>query len=316
MMTMKRLLHITTIVLGISTAAIAQQIPQYSQYMINDYILNPATTGTHDYWEVKSNNRLQWVGITDAPRTFILSVHGPFRKYRMGLGGSIFADITGPTSRVGFYLSYAYHLKLSESLKLGMGLSMGLLQYRIDGTKINLYTDGDPALPSQVMTVYAADATFGLNLVHKNFNVGISLPQIIGNNLKFLEDQQETKSSLARHYMLMGGYTFHVGDFGIMPNVLLKYVAPTPPQFDAGLKIDWRDQFWIGASYRHKDAVSFMGGLTYKDFLILAYSYDMTTSDLQNYSSGTHEVMVGVRFKPWKKAATVETEEASEGAEE
>ena len=101
-----------------------------------------------------------------------------------------------------------------------------------------------------------------------------------------------------------------------MPNVLLKYVAPTPPQFDAGLKIDWRDQFWIGASYRHKDAVSFMGGLTYKDFLILAYSYDMTTSDLQNYSSGTHEVMVGVRFKPWKKAATVETEEASEGAEE
>lgn len=313
---MKRLLYISTIVLGVSSAAIAQQIPQYSQYMINSYILNPAITGSHDYWEVKSNNRLQWVGITDAPRTFILSAHGPFKKYNMGMGGSIFADITGPTSRVGFYLSYAYHLKISEKLKLGMGLSMGLLQYRIDGTKINLYTDGDPTLPSQVMTVYAADATFGVNLAHKNFNVGISLPQIIGNNLKFLENQEDTKSSLARHYMLMGGYTFHVGDFGIMPNVLLKYVVPTLPQFDAGLKIDWRDQFWIGASYRHKDAVSFMGGLTYKDFLIVAYSYDMTTSNLMNYSSGSHEVMIGVRFKPWKKVATAEPEAASEGAEE
>ena len=98
-------------------ASFAQQIPQYSQYMLNDYILNPAMTGQHDYWEVKSNNRLNWIGITDAPRTFILSAHGPFRKHNMGMGGSVFADITGPTSRVGFYLSYAYHLKLSKSLK-------------------------------------------------------------------------------------------------------------------------------------------------------------------------------------------------------
>lgn len=297
-------------------ASNAQQIPQYSQYMLNDYILNPAMTGQHDYWEVKSNNRLNWIGITDAPRTFILSAHGPFRKHNMGMGGSVFADITGPTSRVGFYLSYAYHLKLSKSLKLGMGLSLGLLQYRIDGTKVTLRENGDPVFPNQMMTVYTADATFGINLKHKNFNFGISLPQIIGNDLKFLENQEETKSSLARHYMAMGGYTFHVGDFGIMPNVLLKYVHPAPPQFDAGVKFDWRDQFWLGVSYRHDDAVSFLGGLAYKDFLLIAYSYDMATSNLNNYSNGSHELMVGVRFRPWKKKATADGSEASAGAEE
>lgn len=270
-------------------------------------------TGQHDYWEVKSNNRLQWVGITDAPRTFILSAHGPFRKYNMGMGGSVFADITGPTSRVGFYLSYAYHLKLSKSLKLGMGLSFGLLQFRIDGTKVTLYENGDPVFPNQMMTVYTADATFGLNLKHKNFNFGISIPQIIGNDLKFLENQESTRSQLARHYMAMGGYTFHVGDFGIMPNLLVKYVFPTMPQFDAGVKFDWRDQFWIGASYRHEDAVSFMGGLAYKDFLVVAYSYDMTTSNLRNYSNGTHEMMIGVRFRPWKKVATENTDAAPAG---
>lgn len=313
MISMKRLLYISTLVFGFSFSSYGQQIPQYSQYMLNDYILNPAMTGQHDYWEVKSNNRLQWVGITDAPRTFILSAHGPFRKYNMGMGGSVFADITGPTSRVGFYLSYAYHLKLSKSLKLGMGLSFGLLQFRIDGTKVTLYENGDPVFPNQMMTVYTADATFGLNLKHKNFNFGISIPQIIGNDLKFLENQESTRSQLARHYMAMGGYTFHIGDFGIMPNLLVKYVFPTMPQFDAGVKFDWRDQFWIGASYRHEDAVSFMGGLAYKDFLVVAYSYDMTTSNLRNYSNGTHEMMIGVRFRPWKKVATENTDAAPAG---
>lgn len=315
-MTMKKILYISTLVLGFSFASFGQQIPQYSQYMLNDYILNPAMTGQHDYWEVKSNNRLNWVGITDAPRTFILSAHGPFRKLNMGMGGSVFADITGPTSRIGFYLSYAYHLKFSKSLKLGMGLSLGLLQYRIDGTKVTLYENGDPVFPNQMMTVYTADATFGINLKHKNFNFGISIPQIIGNDLKFLDNQENPDSRLARHYMAMGGYTFRVGDFGIMPNVLLKYVYPAPPQFDAGVKFDWRDQFWIGASYRHDDAVSFLGGLNYKDYFLIAYSYDLATSNLRNYSNGTHELMVGVRFRPWKKKATEDASSAPSGAEE
>lgn len=310
---MKRLLYLFVFVAVASHSGQAQQIPQYSQYMLNDYILNPAMTGQHDYWEVKSNSRLHWVGINDAPRTFILSAHGPFKKFNMGMGGSVFADITGPTSRIGAYLSYAYHLKLSKSLKLGMGLSMGLLQYRIDGTKITLYEDGDPVFPNRMMTVYAADATFGLNLKHKNFNFGISIPQLIGNKLKFLDEQEATDGTLARHYMAMGSYTFHVGDFGLMPNLLVKYVAPVPVQFDAGLRVDWRDDIWLGASYRHDDAVSFMGGFAYKDYLMVGYSYDMSTSNLRNYSDGTHELMVGVRFRPWKKKGGVETQSASSG---
>ena len=114
----------------------------------------------------------------------------------------------------------------------------------------------------------------------------------------------------------MGGYTFRVGDFGIMPNLLVKYAFPTMPQFDAGVKFDWRDQFWIGASYRHDDAVSFLGGLSYKDFLLIAYSYDMSTSNLKNYSNGSHELMVGVKFQPWKKKSTESPEAAPAGDEE
>jgi hypothetical protein len=93
-------------------------------------------------------------------------------------------------------------------------------------------------------------------------------------------------------------------------------VHPAPPQFDAGVKFDWRDQIWLGATYRHDDAVSFMGGFAYKDFLLVAYSYDMATSNLRDYSDGTHELMVGVRFRPWKKVATEDASSAPAGDEE
>ncbi len=301
---MRQLLHIMGLLVASISVAHAQQIPQYSQYMMNNYVLNPANTGMNDYWEVKSNNRLNWIGITDAPRTFILSAHGPFRKYNMGMGVSIFSDVTGPTSRTGAHLSYAYHLKLTEKLRLGMGLSIGILQFRIDGTKVDLYQQGDPAFPNAVMSAYTADATFGLNLQHKNFVVGFSAPQLIGNELEFDNGQGDGSSALARHFLFMGAYTFRIKNFGIMPNVLLKYVHPVPLQFDAGVRFDYKEQFWLGAVYRHDDAVSFMGGFMYRDFLMVGYSYDLSTSNLRNYSDGSHEVMVGVRFRPWKKKVT------------
>ncbi len=276
----------------------AQQLPQYSQYMINDYLLNPAITGTRDYYEVKANNRYQWVGIDDAPRTYILSVHGPHKKKSMGLGGAVFSDVTGPTSRVGAYLSYAYHLKLSENLKLSMGLSGGILQFKIDGTKITLLEDGDPALTQSVQSFITPDATFGMHLYHDKWYFGVSAPQLIGQKIKFFEAQDPLLSNLARHYMAMGAYRFDLGDdFSIEPSFLLKYVSPVPMQIDLGAKISYRDQFWLGGAYRFDDAISAVLGITLTKNLQFAYSYDISTSNLQNYSSGTHEVMIAARFK-------------------
>lgn len=294
----------------------AQQLPQYSQYMINDYILNPAITGTRDYYEVKANNRYQWIGIDDAPRTYILSVHGPHKKKSMGLGGAIFSDVTGPTSRVGAYLSYAYHLKLTEKMKLSMGLSAGVLQFKIDGTKITLREDGDPALTESVQSVVTPDATFGLHLYGERGYFGISAPQLIGQKLKFFEAQDPLLSTLARHYMAMGGYTFNLGDdFSIQPSFLLKYVAPAPLQIDLGAKISYRDQVWLGGAYRYNDAFSALIGFTLNKYLSFGYSYDMSTSNIKNYSSGTHEVMIAARFKSLRKSATPAEETAPEEIE-
>src|SRR5258708_3570702 len=125
---MKKLLYILFII-TLVTKAIAQQLPQYSNYIINDYVMNPAIGGTNPYFEAKSNNRYQWVGITDAPRTYVLSVHGPLKSLNMGLGGMLFTDIVGPTHRTGFYLSYAYHIRVTEKVKVSLGISAGVLQF-------------------------------------------------------------------------------------------------------------------------------------------------------------------------------------------
>ena len=294
---MKKLYTLLTVIVCTVSGLKAQQVPQYAQYMLNNYILNPAVSGTEDYYEVKSNNRYQWVGVTDAPRTYVLSVHGPHRKHNMGFGGAVYSDVTGPTSRTGAYLSYAYHVKLSQKLKLSFGLGFGVMQFKIDGSKVTLKEGNDPAMSNGVMSVIAPDATFGIQLYTKKFYFGVSMPQLIGNKLKFFDNVSDAQSRLSRHLLIMGGYTFNLGDnWTVQPSFLLKYVTPVPMQIDLGLKIGYRDVVWAGSAFRIKDAVSVMAGFNIGKNIILGYAYDFPMSSLKNYSSGSHEVMIGARF--------------------
>src|ERR1035437_9464062 len=129
-----------------SLESFAQQLPTFSQYMLNDYFQNPAIAGSRNYFDAVSINRLQWVGITDAPRTYCFSMNGPITKKNMGVGGYIYSDITGPTRRTGASGSYAYHIKLQEKIKLSLSVSAGIEQFAIDGSKLPLNDPTDYAL--------------------------------------------------------------------------------------------------------------------------------------------------------------------------
>lgn len=283
---------------GIHTAE-AQQLPQYSQYLINSYVLNPAITGNKDYFEAKSNHRFQWVGLTDAPRTFILSMHGPIKAKNMGVGGYMFTDVTGPTSRVGAYGSYAYHIDLNgDDMKLSFGLFGGIMQYSVDGSKITLADKDDPLGSKGIESIVIPDAGFGTYFYGEQYFFGVSIPQLLQNKL-MLSDVGNPVGTLVSHIFLMGGYNFEVGsDFEIQPSLLMKYVNPTPPQFDISVKATYQQKVWVGGSFRTDDAMSAIVGYNVMDKLFIAYSYDFTTTDLKNYSSGTHEVMLGMRFTP------------------
>ncbi|MEX1133149.1 MAG: type IX secretion system membrane protein PorP/SprF [Flavobacteriales bacterium] len=287
------LLALVATVLG---QADAQQLPQLTQYQFNDYVFNPAVAGSRDFFEFRSGHRYQWVGVQDAPRTFTLSGTAPIGE-KMGVGGYLFTDIVGPTRRTGVQFSYAYHLQFTDDLKLSLGLSAGLLQFLIDGSKITLRDPGDPAMDDQLRGELMPDAKFAFYLYHPKFWFGATAPQLLRNRVQFFEDRNEVLSRMEDHYFVTGGYRIALGeDWKLEPSFLLKYVDPVPPKLDITATIRYKDSVWLGASYRTNDAYAAMVGVWLKETFQFGYSYDIITSNLRNYSTGSHEVMLALTF--------------------
>ncbi len=300
---MKRIILISFLVF--SGTLFAQQLPHFSQYYLNDYLINPAVAGTRPYFEGKSAHRYQWEGITDAPRTYTLSAHGPTKNQKMGLGGYLFTDHVGPTRRTGFNLSYAYHLKINESLNLSLGLSAGVLQFMIDGSKITLRESDDDIITNGVQSVLLPDAGFGFYLYHEKYYFGFSAPQLLNSRVTFFKDGRNPEGTLPSHFFVNGGYRFVLDeDFTIEPSVFVKYVKPAPVQMEGTLRIIYQDKLWLSGTYRDKDAITASLGYLINNSFTIAYAYDFTTTNLKNYSTGTHELMIGVRFYNLNKKDT------------
>ncbi|HTB30581.1 MAG TPA: type IX secretion system membrane protein PorP/SprF [Bacteroidia bacterium] len=287
----------------------AQQLPIYSQYMLNDFSMNPAIAGTQDYFNVKSDNRFQWIGITDAPRTYVLTFDGPVASQHIGFGTYVFTDITGPTRRTGLTTSYSYHVQLSKTVNLSFGLSAGVLQFAVDGQSISLQQTGDQALVNQLMSAVVPDFAAGVYLYSSNFYFGFAAPQIIPITAK-LNSYADAQDIIVTHYYTTAGYNFNLGNnFSFKPCVVANYVYPVPPQFDLGARILYMNKFWIGGGYRTLDAAYAMLGYVYQKNLTIGFSYDYPITDIHEYSVGTTELYIGITFNKTKKAPVPSIEE-------
>jgi type IX secretion system PorP/SprF family membrane protein len=297
---MKKLLIISFIFCG--TTLFAQQLPHFSQYYLNDFLINPAVAGSRNYFEGVSTHRYQWEGIVDAPRTYTLSVNGPLKNKKMGIGGSLFTDIVGPTRRTGFNLAYAYHLKVKPDLKVSLGLNAGLVQFMIDGSKISLRDQSDAVLFNGVQSQLVPDIGFGLYAYSKKYYLGISVPQLLNTQVNIAETNNLTEGRLLSHLYVTGGYKFQVTkDFMVEPIAFIKYVNPLPIQFEGTVKVTYQEKYWFSATYRAQDAITASIGFLIYDSFTIAYGHDFTTSNLKQYSDGTHELMIAARFYKLKK---------------
>ena len=294
---MKRIIVIFICILLLAPAGLqSQQLPHFTQFMFNDYVLNPAVAGTKDYYQVRSNSRFQWAGIVDAPQTISLSLNGPHSTRPMGFGGYLYNDVTGPTSRTGLYGTYAYNIAIKGEVRLSMGLSFGIMQNKIDGTEITLHDPNDLAMQGGVTSTVVPDASVGLYFYASNWYAGFSAFQLFSNNLK-VYDEKNGLNKLKSHFYLLGGYQYDINDqFSIEPSVILKAMSPVPIQIDLNAKVTYQEMVWLGFSYRSKDAASVLVGYIHDKRYYFGYSYDFSTSDIRNYNSGSHEIMIGIRF--------------------
>lgn len=306
---------------------LAQQKPHYTQYILNQYIVNPALTGIENYTDVKLSHRHQWVGIQDAPVTSYFTIHSPIGKQDFrttatsfetpgenprgknywedytaasphhGVGLQIIRDVTGPLSNTSAYATYAYHLGLSPQTSLAAGFGVGFNNYSLDANKIQ-FSDFqvDPAIYSgRALNNWRFDLTAGLYLYSANYFIGLSAQQVVPQRIDFSNKYiRPIEGSTVPHLFATAGYRFLVGaDFNLIPSLMVKYVNPLPVQVETNVKLQYLDKLWIGASYRYEDGFAGMVGINVSNTFNFGYSYDYTTSRLNNFSKGTHEFIVG-----------------------
>lgn len=312
---MKRIQLIGSLLLLISgISAMAQQQGQYSMYMVNQYVLNPAVTGTEDYIDLKAGFRAQWVGLEDAPKSYYVTGHAPIGKH-MGhtdhedvkplawhsVGGMLTGENTGPLNKTNFYVSYAYHLPLSSKINVSLGAFLGGQQYRAKQSELTPLVNNDPTI-NQASSAISPDGSLGLWVYGKRFYVGTSTLQIFNNKVNVSSDGTSSSTRLNRHYFATAGYRIKLdSNWTLVPSIMIKGIAPAPASLDLNCKIRWQDKFWGGVSWRNMDAVVGIIGMTLQQKYDIGYSYDYTTSQLANYSSGSHEIVIGYRISHLSK---------------
>jgi type IX secretion system PorP/SprF family membrane protein len=323
---MKRILY-TLIIIAVTTQlAKAQQRPQYTQYVFNNYLLNPALSGIENYTDVKLGYRSQWTGLDGAPVTSYFSVNAPIgnrflqgdatafpaggglnpssRSYTQnymaaephhGVGLMVVSDKTGPITQTNIDATYAYHLGLTETLNLAVGVSAGVSHNIIDKSKLTYVDQNDPTINSIAGSQWKPDLGVGVWAYSSNYFFGVSVQQVLPQNLYVTTSTTAVQNKTVPHYFVTGGVKLFVSDdITLMPSALLKFIAPVPVTFDVNMKMSFRDKFWIGGSYRRNDSYAALVGFNLNSLINVGYSYDFTTSALNTVSHGSHEIVLGI----------------------
>ena len=302
------MVKIVLLIFGVllTSSSFAQQRAVYSNFLLNDYYYNPAIAGSKNVHIANISYRKQWVGFEGAPSLIMGNFYGSLKnKGKMGYGVSLVSERTGITQNTTIYLNYAHHFRLSDNIKLGLGVKPGYMQYRVRLYEAQLADEGDEVLTGNIYSASALDMSAGFNLYSPKFFVMASVHHLLGKEIQFTS----YNSNLTFHYNAIAGYNirFKKKKFELQPSLMVKYTAPVPVQFTGMLRAKFADKFWVGLLYRTDDAAGISLGLTLKERFTVAYGYDYTISGLSNHQSGSHEVLLS--FVITKKKPTLEEED-------
>lgn len=280
-----------------SIIAYAQQKPLFSNFIFNEFYYNPAVAATKEHIDFRFLYRKQWAGLEGSPQTFNFSSYTRLKKFPLGLGGNIYHDATGPLRNSGFNIAIAYGIKLKNDGLISAGIGAGLVRFDLSNNYTIREIDDAAALAAQ-QGKFLPDASLGIHFMMKGFYAGFSIPQLFQSSIKLEVNDPANMNKLIRHYFLSAGYKFKVGDkFELDPSAQLKAVKAAPLQVDVNLRGIYNNLAWLGASYRSTDAVCIMAGVIIKNQFELGYAYDITTSNLNSVSNGSHEILLNYRLK-------------------
>lgn len=293
---MKRI--IIAFVIGVvNFCAMAQQTPQFTQYMYNTIAINPGYAGSREALTIVGLHRSQWVGMDGGPVTQTLSIHSPLRNERIGVGFSFINDRLGDERNKYVYADFSYTVNLSDVTKLAFGLKGGVSNYSIDEVLFNnpeVYND--PYFKDK-LNRWTPNLGAGVYLHQPKWYLGFSSPRLIENDYNKDGFYRALEQS---HFYGIAGYVFNLNNSGsikMRPTALAKLTKGAPVSVDGTLSFLFNEKLWLGAAYRVDDSVGALADFQISQQLRIGYAYDYPISDIKPYNSGSHEIFLIFDFK-------------------
>jgi type IX secretion system PorP/SprF family membrane protein len=280
----------------VSGVIYSQQDSQFTQYMYNTININPAYAGSRGKMSIFGLHRTQWVGLEGAPVTNAASIHTPISGSNIGLGLSIINDRIGPSDENDISVDFSYTIPAWEDYKLSFGLKGTANLLNIDFNKLSQYNSNDKAFEANIDNKFSPNIGVGLYLHSEDTYVGISAPNLL--ETKHFDRYAGTGASShvateMIHFYLIAGHVFDLNEsIKFKPSVLAKVVQGAPLQVDLSGNFMIQEKFVVGVAYRWSAAVSAMVGFQATDNWFIGYGYDLDTTRLANYNSGSHEIFL------------------------
>lgn len=287
----------------------SQQDPQYSQYMFNQLVINPAYSGSRNALNILTDLRQQWVAMPGAPQTGCLSAHGPLPSLNMGVGGHLVYEKIGPANWAAAYTDIAYRLKLGPG-KLAIGVSAGAVNYNLRTNELVFKSPGE-VLPNQypgAKTVF--DAGAGVYYNSRLFFFGASATHLNAPVL-FNETSPDTALvasktffNLQPHIFVFTGRAFEINENVVLsPSVMAKMIqtAPSSPSVDINCNVFLKKCLWVGVSYRLSYGITGLMQYYVNDNFRIGYAYDLGINKIGTYGQSTHEIMLSYDFRIYKQ---------------
>lgn len=290
----------------------SQQVPIYSQYILNEFIINPAVAGIDGMTTINLSGRKQWVGFQHTPETYSASISSrilkkPFAiskgklketgKGRVGLGASFTNDKNGAIQRTTFQLTYAYHVFIRNS-QLSFGLSGTSTQFKIDEDLAEFKND-DPMEGVLGKSTYIPDAAFGINWSAEVYNIGLSVCNILQSPIKFGDITVKPKELRnIRQYNLYGYYRSDLmpgSDWEFEPSVLIRGNENLQISSDLSARFIYRREYWAGLSFRTSGEFVLLFGLKLNKILF-GYSFDYGYNEISRMTYGSHEISLAIKL--------------------
>ncbi|NOR76134.1 MAG: type IX secretion system membrane protein PorP/SprF [Draconibacterium sp.] len=288
-----------------SNVSRAQQDPMYTQYNFNTQTINPAYAGTWENMGFVVLGRHQWVGMDGAPRTYTFSMQSGTKNENVGLGFNIISDQIGKEQRLSLFGDYSYRLRLTHKSYLRLGLKFGVTNYSNNLSAYQQYPgEIDPASQGDINMSFMPNAGLGAFLYSKKYYIGLSIPKLIENQYKNDYNNYSVQAEM-RHFFLIAGYVFDISnDVKFKPTFLTKATFGAPVELDFTASFLLKEKVWLGAMYRTGDSFGFIAQWIFDNNLRVGYSIDFTTSKLQQFHNGTHEIMVSYEIGLKRKWTT------------